>query len=231
MFHFYLTSEFLFLSLQSESITKQTIFPFRMNANLTKVIQSIFDLSYKIHGSLMEEIIQLDESLNRNRKNLQQRSIAVVNDYIKQKNAISSSTKRLIKQNVLSEDIANELDDLKERFDAITDSTWYTLNEMEALVHERIEDVRKTFSNNMNRIVDGFLHDLRPIFEEIKIAGQEYYRLVGEKYDENKQKDNSIEKAINFDRNLHWETSLKIQDYFFDCVNEWKIKTLEDYER
>lgn len=179
----------------------------------------------------MVEINQLDESFENSRKYLQNKGIAIIDDYISQLKEISSKTKRLIKQNVLNENIDNELDDLKEKFDTITDTTWYTLNEMETLFHERIEDIRKIFSENMKKMIVDFLQCIRSIFEEIKITGQEYYRLVAEKYEQQENKNITIEKAINFDRNSHWETSLSIQDYFFDCVNDWTTKTLDDYER
>lgn len=192
-------------------------------------MKTIFELSYKTHSALMNEIDQLDESFGKSRERLQADSICIVNEYIGRKSEIASITKRRLKEDE-DDDIELELDDLKDQFDEITDGVWYTLNEMETLMHERIEEIRKIFSKNVREVIEGLLQSLRPIFEEIKIAGQEYYLVITKKYEQNQQQSTVIDEAIKTDRTAHWETSQRIQDDFFDCVSGWMVKMLDQYE-
>lgn len=192
-------------------------------------MKKIFELSATTNDSLVGEINQLDESFEKARCSVQTKSIGILNEYLAAKIEIANDTKRLMRRGDSSELFAHELDALKQHFDRITDSVWFNLIEIETLLHERINETRNVFAANIHRLIGSFLQTVRPIFEEIKIAGQEYYRLVGEKYDRNEFHDDVVAEAIKIDRNAHWETSQKIQDDFFDCVNDWMVAMLATY--
>lgn len=189
-------------------------------------IEQICNLSKEHYNVRTNEMNQFERAIGEGRKNVQSASIEIINDFLQEKRNV---TKRALSDFEHDDCVASIGKTIE--CDALIDSVCYSLLKRETTVHEQIEEVRKKVSAELTKIVNQFMDAVGPLFDVIRIACEQYFKMIGEKARATGNRDEQLTEDINSDRTQHLALIDRSKDNLLSQAKEWLATQLHTYER
>lgn len=183
-----------------------------------------------------EEICQYEEAIAESRNAAQLEDVELIDNFLKEKNDLIDEAKSIycaigeMRENDCAEKIS-ECESLHQKYEILIDNVWYSLMEKETTLHERIEEVRELFASNIKTVVHQFTENVPHFFAVIRIASEEYFKMVEEKIRANEIGDEQMEKSCEMDRNQHMAVIDRREADLLFRVRDWLSTRLDKYKK
>lgn len=201
--------------------------------------EKICDLGKANYIERSQEIDLYEEAVAESRSTAQSEGIELINIFLVEKNDLIEQAKS--KYHTLAQIIQegdgdsaeniSECESLHQKYEILIDNVWYSLMEKETTLHERIDESRESFSTNMTKIVDQFLKSVQQLFAVIRIACEEYFKMIAEKIQANEFDDEQLDGFCVSDRSQHMAVIDRREDDLLFQAKKWLSTQLEKFKR
>lgn len=203
----------------------------------TEKICKFCEANYKIRS---QEINEYEESIGGSRNVAQLEDIKLIDFFNKEKNDVVKEAKS--RYQTLADDAEHNADSmqqmmqsvnesLQQKFESLMDKVWYTLIERETTLHERIEEMREYFSLNITTIAKEFIANVQKVFPAVRIACEEYFKMIDEKIRASKISDDQLKNLCDTDRTQHLAVIESRQSDVVSNAEKWLSTNLEKYKK
>lgn len=127
-------------------------------------------------------------------------------------------------------------DAFDKRNEALLDSVWYALMELESLLHERINESTRIFITTISNIIESFIGQCNQLFECIRTACEYYFQSIGltATADVTNDEDDS-NSGFHGNVTIAWDHHMSIinkrEETLQLLANKWLAKVIEQYEQ
>lgn len=203
----------------------------------TEKICKCCEANYNIR---FQEIKDYEESIDGSRNVAQLEGVKLIDFFNKEKmNVVEEAKSRYQTLADAAEHNANSMqqmmqsvnESLQQKFETLIDKVWYTLIERETTLHERIEEMREYFSSNITTIVKEFIASVQKLFPAVRIACEEYFKMIDEKIRASKISDDQLENLCATDRAQHLAVIERRQSDVVSNAEKWLSTNLEKYKK
>lgn len=179
--------------------------------------QDIYTFGIRNHQHCSTEVKHFDEALANGRKEIQTKSIALIDKFLMEKTNLIEMTKVYFHQiNELGHDSIeqhhHQHDTISEKFMLAIDNIWYSLMELETTLHERINETMIVFNVTIRQIIENFIDQCNECFDCIRSACVDYFRMSITVDDKDSHSDGHHHSNNQF--GLASSFSLKRKDHF-----------------
>lgn len=200
-----------------------------------KQIDKICMLAKAHYEQRHQEIDLYDESIARSRNAAQSEGIELIANFTAEKNDLIVQVKRvyhaMANSNKGNEAHSQECESLHQKYETLIDNVWYSLMEKETTLHERIAEVGELYSAHLNTIVNQFKKNVLPNFAGIRIASEEYFRMIGEKVKATGKADRQLMEFCESDQKQHLAVIDKRENDLLLQATKWLKTHLDTYTR
>lgn len=175
------------------------------------------------HDKRANEIKLFDEALANSCEMVQAIGIDLIDKFLAEKNEFTSKFAYAIRTMAQSTDDnfpknRTHVDAISDNFAMAVDTTWYTLIELEASLHERIVDSMNMFSNTIRQIIENFNDKSNETFSAIRSACDAYFHL------------NANDASDGASKERHVSIINQKHDLMCATANKWLAKVIDDCE-
>lgn len=204
-----------------------------------KQTEKICDLARDNYNIRSQEIGQYEEACADSRNAAQSEGIEMIDNFLKERNDLIDQAKcmyctlaEIVKHNASdsAKKIA-ECESLYQKYEILIDNVWYSLMEQETTLHERIEEIQEYLSSNITTIVDQFVDNVQQLFAVVRIASEEYFKMIEEKILANQINDEQLNKFCALDCAQHLAVIDRREADVVFQAKKWLSMHLDKYKR
>lgn len=203
--------------------------------DVQKQTEKICELARDNFNDRTREISEYEEAISESRNAAQSEGIELIDIFLKEKGDFVEQMKGTntlaLNNQIDSTEKGSKCESLHQRYETLIDNVWYSLMEKETTLHERIEEIRQYFSANITTIVNDFMSQVQQLFAVIRIACEEYFKMIEEKIQANEIDDSELDKFCASDRVQQLAVIDRREGDLLDQAKEWLTTHLEKYTK